>query len=244
MEFRKKSSEPSAFPLQLSTPALQGVMRASKWLKHQVLLDESEMRDLFAALSPFEIFVVSEPVTRETLQIEKEDFLQKYAAYVNALKAGILPEERELRRYFSAVFTSTREALYAMEAGKERYLVKTIKPVVQLQIHHFFVSNIDGKFHSMVLGKDSITWGIQFSYPQIFQSPTTYAYAKVDNSQEFPNTALFHRLVKWLRSHTLPTPFVFQNKRSNEPIRIGRNCLQWIERHPGLVSHQVQIAKL
>lgn len=232
------------FPLKLSSPDKQGVMRASKWLKYQLLLDEIEMRSLFEALAPFEIFVVSEPVTSKTLMIEKEDFLQTYAAYVQALKSGHLPDERNLRRYFSAIFTESRDALYAMEVGSERYLIKTLKPVVQLQLHHFFVSTIDGKFHPMVLGQDSITWGIQFSYPQLFQSPTTYAYARVDNSPEFPNTELFHRLVKWQRANTLPTPFVFNGKRSNEPIRLGRKCLEWIEKHPGLLKHNVQVAKL
>ncbi len=232
----------SAHLLRISNPANEGVMRASKWLKHQVLLDAQEMRDLFAALAPFEIFVVSEPVTEQTMMVEKEEFLRAYEGYAETLKAGKLPDESGLRRYFSSIFTVTREALYAMEAGKERLLVKTLKPVLQLQLHHFFVSTIDGKFHPMVLGKDSITWGVQFSYPQLYQHPVTQEFAKVVDSPDFPNTALYQRLAKWLRTNTAPTPFIFQGKRSNEPIRLGRRCFAWIANHPGLVEHGVQIA--
>lgn len=230
--------------LEISTPQERGVMRVSKALKHQVLLDAEEMRSLFAALEPFEIFAVSQPVLQNGMTLEKEEFLKSYAEYVASLKEGKLPDEMPMRKYFSSAFSTVREALYAMPVGNERFLVKAIKPVVQLQIHHFFASTIDGKFHSMVLGKDSITWGIQFSYPQIYQNPLSHEYSKVIDSPEFPNTALFHRLVKWLRAHTLPTPFVFQGKRSNQPIRLGRGCLPWIERHPGLIAHHIQIAKI
>ena len=228
-------------PLRISSPEKEGVMRASKWLKHQLLVTEEEMRSLFEALSPFEIFVVSEPVVRETMRVKNEEFLECFDAYIAALKAGRHPDETALRRIFSTVFTSSRDALYAMEVGRERYLIKPIKPVIQLQLHHFFVSTIDGKFHPMVLGKESITWGIQFSYPQIYQCPKTQDFAKVVLSDQFPNSALFHKLVKWTRLHTQPTPFVFQGKKSNEPIRLGKGCFDWIGRHPGLKERGVSI---
>lgn len=228
-------------PVRISSPEKEGVMRASKWLKHQLLITEEEIRSLFEALSPFEIFVVSEPVTRETMCMKNEEFLTHFDEYIAALKAGQHPDEAGLRRIFSSVFTSSRKALYAMEVGRERYLIKPIKPVIQLQLHHFFVSTIDGKFHPMVLGKESITWGIQFSYPQIYQCPKTQDFAKVVLSDEFPNSALFHKLVKWTRAHTVPTPFLFQNKRSNEPIRLGKGCFPWIARHPGLKERGVTV---
>jgi hypothetical protein len=227
--------------LQISSPAQEGVMRASKWLKHPVLLDEKEMKQLFSELPAFEVFCVSEPVTAETLQIPKEDFLIAYAEYIQALKQGMPPDERKMRRFFSSVFTTTRDILYAMEVGKERYLVKTLKPVVQLQAHNFFVSSVDGKFHSMVLGKESVTWGIQFSYPQIFQDPKTFGYLKVDQSSQFPNSNLFHELAKWLRKNTMPTPFIFEGKKSYVPIRIGKNCLSWIHHHPGLKAQKLEV---
>ena len=42
--------------LRVSSPSKEGVYQASKWLKHQALLDPEEMRDLLDALGPFWIF--------------------------------------------------------------------------------------------------------------------------------------------------------------------------------------------
>lgn len=229
------------WPLRSSKPDIEGVLRVSKSLKHQVLLDEEEMRSLLDALDPVLIYAVSEAVDSKSGFIEQAHFLQKYAQYVECLKNGVFPEERPLRRFFSSIFTTTPDLLYAMEVGHEKFLIKALKPIIQLQGHHFFVSSIDGVFHPMVLGEESITWGIQFSYPQIYQSPKQHDYAKVVDSSDFPNTALFNRLVKWLRQHTLPTPFIFDGKQTNVPIRLGKQCFPWINKHPGLIAKRIKV---
>jgi len=230
--------------LRISTPAQEGVLRVSKWLKHQVLLGAEEMESLFSTLSPFSIYVVSEVVSARNGLISHEEFLEKYAAYANTLKEGNIPDETSLRRYFSAIFTVTPDILYAMQAGPDKFLIKALKPVIQLQGHHFFFSRVDGKFHSMVLGKGSVTWGLQFSYPQIYQDPKDHSFSKVVDSSFFPNTALFTRLVKWLRSNTIPTPLLAEGKRTNVPIRIGKRCLEWIDRHPHLIAQDINVCAL
>ena len=230
--------------LRISTPAQEGVLRVSKWIKHQVLIDGDEMARLFAALGDFSIFVVSEVVSGANAKISHADFLERYASYVAALKAGDIPDEGPLRRYFSSVFTATPEVLYAMQAGPDKFLIKALRPVIQLQTHHFFYSRVDGKFHSMVLGKESVAWGLQFSYPQIYQDPKDHGFSKVVDSSFFPNTGLFTGLVKWLRGNTLPTPLSVDGKRTNVPIRIGRQCLEWIDRHPQLIAQGIDVCSL
>ena len=97
----------------------------------------------------------------------------------------------------------------------------------------------------MVLSTESVTWGIQFSYPQLYQDPKSYRITKVVDSSEFPNTSVFARMLKWLRHHTLPTPFSVDGQRVNVPIRIGRSCLEWIHMHPQLKEqHSLCISKL
>lgn len=228
------------FSVRLSHPTQEGVLRVSKWLKHQMLLDLQEMEQLFKALEPFYIFNVSEAVKQENAQIEKGLFLEKYGAYVDALKAGLFPEESSCKRIFSSVFTKTPDILYAMPVGQEKFLIKPVRPVIQLQLHHFFVSSIDGMFHPMVLGKESITWGLQLSYPQIYQDPKGHNFSKVIDSSDFPNTALFTTLAKWIRTYTVPTPFVFAGKKTNVPFRLGKGCFSWIAHHPGLITRGVQ----
>ncbi len=227
--------------LRISTPQLEGSLQGSKQLKFQVLLDEEEMRDLLSALQPLYICVVSEPTSMENAQINTQDFIAQYAQYISAIKEGRLIDEKTLRSAFSSIWTSTLDALYAMAVPSGKYLIKQIKPCIQLQAHHFFYSQLDKEFHPMVLSKESVTWGIQFSYPQLCQDPKTAIIQKVCYGDEFPNTQLFSTLTKWLREHTLPTPFVVDGKRTNSPIRLGKKCLPWISKHPQLVEKRIEI---
>ena len=225
--------------LRLSSQKEEGQQRLSKWLKHAALLDEEEMTALFEELGPFQIFNVSVPVVAEKMEIARADFLRVYAHYVQALKVGRMPDEKEFKPYFSSIFTTETRILYAMPVANERFLIKAIKPVVQLQAHHFYYSDVDGKFHPMVLSDGSITWGIQFSYPQIYQSPNDSDFSRVNDS--FPNTALFQKIARWMRHHTVPTPFLVGEKQTNVPFRIGKKCFSWIDRHPGLNSIRVKL---
>jgi len=216
-------------PLDLSTPEKEGQLQVSKSRKLPILLDVSEMQSLFETLEPFHIFDVARPVSLEESEISKEDFLTNYARYVQGIKEGHLIEEN--LPIFSSVFTSTRDVLYAMQLENGKVLIKPRLPVIQLQRHHFIYSDT---FHSGVIGTDSVTWGIQFSYPQLYLDPQTRAIGKVDRSEKFPNTLLFQRLAKWTRDHTSATPFLIDGKRVNQPMRLGKNCFSWINNHPGL----------
>ena len=86
----------------------------------------------------------------------------------------------------------------------------------------------------MVMTKDSVHWGIQFSYPQIFEDPKTHQYFKVNESSDFPNTALFKNVIRYIRSHTVPPPFIFQGVRTRVPFRLGKTCFTWIHNHKEL----------
>lgn len=229
--------------IRISTPQEEGKLQVSKWLKYQALLDSAEMKELLLFLEPFSIFVVSEAVEGKSGLIEKTDFIAHHQRYIEELKKGELPDESQLRKYFSSIFTTTSDLLYAMKLSNGKSLIKPLRPVIQLQLHHFFASSLDGKFYPMVLSDESVTWGIQFSYPQLFQDPKTFEITKVTSSPEFPNTALFLKLVKWMRTHTVPTPFLFQDKKTNAPMRIGRNCFDWIEKHPGLILRGIKVIK-
>ncbi len=228
--------------LRISSPKEEGVLQVSKWTKCQVLLDIEEMAELLDELSPLHFCVVSEPVKKEDGVIAAEMFLEQYKTYVSALKQGRLVDESLLRKFFSSAATCSMDMVYAISVGKDKYLIKPVKPVIQLQTHHFFYSKLDGKFHPMVLSMESVTWGVQFSYPQLYQDPKSHRIAKVADSSEFPNTSVFARLLKWLRHRTLPTPFYVQDQRVNAPIRIGRSCLDWIQWHPQLKEKGIRVA--
>ena len=200
----------------------------AKWLQVPVLLDPSEMEALFAEMGEFLIVDVSR-VTAEG-EISQADFLQIYADYIGGLRAG----EVRTSPWFSSCFTTTMEAIEVCELPNGRAVRRAAAPVIQLQPHTFSRSNDDGKFRSMVRGEGAIPWGIQFSYPQLFEDPTTREIVKVDAT--FPNSTIFRTLQRWVRHHTRPTPFEVDGKRINVPIRLGKSCFEWIDQHPQLGS--------
>lgn len=224
--------------IEISTPEKEGILQVSKSRKLPILIDAQEMRALFKELGAFEIFDVSRPLLLESAVIPHETFLSAYERYVEGIQEGRPIEETDLKPLFSSIFTVDRSLVYAMALPNGKYLIKPRYPVVQLQRHHFIVSN---GFHSGVMGAESITWGIQFSYPQLYLNPHTQEISKVDKSPQFPNSELFQRLAVWVRHHTVPTPFIYEEKQVNSPMRLGKNCFSWINNHPSLKVKKLQV---
>ncbi len=225
--------------LNISTPQVEGVLQVSKARKLPILISFEEMRRLFDFLGSFFIFDVSRPLELENGEIPKQLFLEKYHEYVEGIRQGKLIDESILRSLFSSVITSTAQALYAMPLSNGKYLVKPKIPVIQLQRHHFIFSE---SFHSGVISGESVTWGVQFSYPQLFLDPKTQEIGKVEKNEKFPNTELFHQMAKWVRDHTAPTPFIFEGRQINQPMRLGKECFGWINHHPSLQSKGLHVA--
>ncbi len=227
-----------------STPQVEGLLQVSKWLKTQVLLDSKEMEALLEALSPFYLVSVSGPVPSEEGVVSIASFLEVYTEYVALLKQGLVPPVERFRQVFSCALSRTLEAFYAMELGKDRHLIKPLMPVIQLQAHHLFYSTLDKKFHPMVFSKESISWGLQFSYPQLFQDPKTRGVVKVNDAERFVNSALFSTFLRWIRSHTVPTPFIVEGVKTNVPMRIGKWALSWVGSHPQLKAQGIEVITL
>lgn len=223
-----------------SRPAIGPSLQASKWQKCPLLIDANEMQDLLEVLGNFWIVQISGliPIGQEI--ISPHSFLDVYSRYIAALKQGEQPADSRLRPYFSSVFTTFLEALYAVQVNEGQSLVKVVQPVIQLQAHRFDYSRADETFRSMVFGQDSIQWGIQFSYPHLFQDDHLQVLTVRENSQ-FPNTSLFKRLQQWVRTNTIATPFEVQGKRVNVPIRLGKQCLSWINNHPQLQAKGLRV---
>lgn len=205
---------------------------ASKWLSVALLIDADEMQALFKHLGNFLIFNVGSIIKSGTGLTSHETFLSCYRLYVETLKKGHLPEDSIYRSLFSSIFTVSSDHLYTLNVSTDAILMRVKRPVIQLQAHNLDYSKADGKFRSMVFGQESVIWGVQFSYPQLFEEPQSHSVQKVEESLQFPNTTLFRTLQKWTRQHTSPTPFIVDEKIINVPMRLGKNCFAWINRHP------------
>lgn len=209
-----------------------------KWIKVQALLDSEEMHSLFKEMGDFFIFNVSDLCKKGESNIAKEAFLRCYDTYIEELRNGHMCTDEHFRSYFSSVFTNNKNAIEMMNIG-DKELVKMLQPVIQLQSHSLHYSPIDSKFRSMVFGKETISWGLQFSYPQIIENPTTREIEQVKDN--FSNTSLFRILRKWIRHHTIPTPFLVNSIKTNVPIRLGKKCLPWINQHPQLQAKSIRV---
>ncbi len=210
----------------------------SKWLKHQVLLDSSEMTTLLDELA-CEIYNVSSIVPQEELKISHEKFLAAYTKYIDDLKEGKIPAPD--RSIFSAVMTIEPDAVYAKEVQPGRWMAKLKRPVVQLQNHRFFASKLDHKIHPMVMSEGSIQWGLQFAFPQIFFDGSGGSYTKTSDENQFPNFALFGKIIKWLRTHSVPTTFIWEGQKIATPIRLGKACFAWIDNHPQMKEQGIKV---
>lgn len=216
-------------------------LHVSKWLTCSVLLETQELQRLIAELPLFWIFSVGKLLGPEQGEISSSEFLEAYDAYMQSIKRGSLLPETAFQASFSTVWTCSLEALYAVYIDEEHKLIKPCRPVIQLQHHKMSYSKDDKKFRSMVFGVESIYWGLQFSYPQLYQDPQSLKVETVRESEAFPNTYLFHALQRWMRRHTIPTPFLVGEQIVNTPMRIGRECLPWIHHHPQLVQKDLRV---
>jgi hypothetical protein len=219
---------------------LEPSFQASMWQTCRLLIEAKEMEDLFQALGSFWIVQISGLVPIGEEIIQKEKFLSLYSNYIAALKQGEILLDSRLRNYFSSVLTVDLESLYAVKVNEQQSMVKIRKPVVQLQNHRFDYSSADGQFRSMVLGQDSIHWGLQFSYPHFYQDEKLEVFTVKEDAQ-FPNTTLFKNIQKWVRSNTIATPIEVEGKKVNVPIRLGKQCMSWINSHPQLKSKGLKI---
>ncbi len=219
--------------LRISQAANEGVYQASKWLKIQMLIDGEEIKSLFEALGEFWIFPMTGVV--DGRPISHEFFIEEYRLWIEGLKNGEVPSSKSLRSLLACVFTDDLDSLWLQEVSAGKFLTKIQKPVVQVQTHYFSYSAMDEVFRPMSMGKESIFWGIQCSFPQIYQDPKTMELCEAEEG------SLFRKIQLWAREATRATPFVVEGKKTNSPIRLGKKCFSWIGRHPQLIEQKISI---
>ena len=213
----------------------------SKWLSHQVFLDEEEMCNLLKEMGEVYLFSTGVIYPEGQGEISQETFLNGYTHYVDSLKKGKIPDEASYRTLFSVVFTQNKDHVFPLAISEGRQIFRVSKPVIQLQQHRFDYSTADEKFYPMVFGQNSILWGVQFSYPQLYQDGMTKQILNVTPTLDFPNTLLFRKIQLWIRRSTIPTPFMIKGKKINVPMRLGKECLHWINSHPQLLNKDIQV---
>jgi hypothetical protein len=216
------------------------MIEASKWLKTPVLADAEEIAGLFLRLGSFELYPLGSLLKPDALSLSQGQFLTALSGWIEGLKNGRQPTSAELKPILACALTQDAHAVSFKTFETKGTLVQIERPAILVQAHYFSYSSEENTFHSMVLGKESVFWGIQFSYPQIFLDQTDGAYREVDDSHA--NTALFKEIRRWSRDETRATPFILGNGgRINVPIRLGKRCFSWIHQHPQLQAKGLKV---
>ena len=207
-------------------------MQVSKWLDVAALIDVAEMEAMKSALPPFSIYYNGSVVDKGKEKISWEEFIRVYGEYVQALKEGKMPSESICRPLFSSVWTIDDSSVLLTETPTGQVIPRPWQPVVQLQFHRISISDVDGKVRSMVFGKDTIFWGIQWSFPQLYMHPETREIIKLVQNDANGNFGFFKELQRWMRHHTEPAVFMIKGEKVATPVRIGLECKGWIKSHP------------
>ncbi len=221
------------FPIRYSSVEKEGLFRASKWLKHAILLNVEEMRSFLSVLGSFVLVPASGLLSEVSWQISKQEFLEQYASYLDWMHLHTTLPPNDLRRFFSLMLSTSLETFYAMKVPEEKIVVKPSLPVIQIQLYHCFFSSFDHQIRSMVASPESFAWGLQFSYPQIYEHPKTHQFTKILIEEGFPNSKPFKEMVSWLRKNTQPVALQ-EDGRAYAPFRIGKLSLDRRETHAGL----------
>jgi hypothetical protein len=211
---------------------------ASKWLHIQFLISIDEMKNLFNQLGDLFLFSMMGVHPIEEQHVSQERFFEAYGQYLTTIRSGEVIKDEAFRFFFTLAVTKTKEAIQEIDLGNGRGLVRPKFPVVQFQLHRFDYSPVDGKIRPMVFGRDTISWGLQCSYPQLFQNPET---RNVEQALNYPNGSLFRSIQQWIRHNTLPTPIIIPNKKVNVPLRIGKECLEWVNNHKELIARGLRV---
>jgi len=219
--------------LRISSLEKEGIYQGAKWLKFQVLCQRDELEQLFHRLRPISIFPLTGIVDGNP--IPEEVFLSEYESWIDGLKEGRIPEDSSIKKILAAAFTDDLESLWLQEVSGKGFLMKMAKPTLLVQAHSFSYSEMDGEFRPMSMGLNSIFWGLQFSFPGVYQDAKTMELREVERGK------LFEQVRLWVREATRATPFHVGGIRINSPIRLGKECFSWINRHPQLQSQGISI---
>jgi hypothetical protein len=212
-------------------PSFQG----SQWQKYYLLLETNELEILLATLSDVELFHSGSVLPLEEFYVSKNLFLE---IYKNALK------DLTYLSPISFFATSDSKSFVYRSFGDGRGMLHTYYPVLQIQAHAFAVSFDQKRFFPMVLGENSVSWGLQFSFPQLFEDPKTGEVIKVLHPNATCNSGMFSEFRQWVRHFTKAARFSLDGKECFSPLRLGKKCFSWINTHPQFKKHKLEILNI
>ncbi len=220
-------------PFKVSSIEKEGLMHCSKWLRHAVLFTLEEWNDFSSAIGN-PMFVVTTVVDKSSWQVSASEFKDKYLSYLEHVKQEASLPSPAMRRFFTLMISPSIDDFYAVEVGGGRFIIKPRLPVIQMQMYHAFISDLDRQIHPMVLHPQSFSFGLQFSYPQIYEDPVSHTFSKVLLDSQFPSSDVFKKMVQWFRANTKPVSILLDGKTLHAPFRQGKASSELVRENLGL----------
>ena len=215
------------FPFISNSSHPQKELHCSKWLKHALLLTKEEMESLYAIWVSHPLISPVHKATREDWRIGKEDFFRRYIEYLEHVQTKDEIPPPEMRKQLTLLLAGAVEDLYAIAMPKEQFFIKARRPVIQLQMYHAFFSAEDQQIHPMAMHERSFSFGLQISYPQIYEDPITQEFIKVLQAENFPSTLLYQETLQWIRRNTRPFCYTQNGEEKVAPFRVGKQRVDW-----------------
>lgn len=219
----------------ISTLIKEGPFLASKWNKQIAFLDPTELKELFSHLSPFSIHPLGKVVEKEQSEISLEAFIDSYTGLIDRLKIQGFLQKEDFKAFDAFAISCKKDAFYLLEI-KNGYLIKPRAPHIMIRPHFFDYSD---RFRSGVLGLNSLFWGLEFSFPHIFQDPKTKKIEKVSVLSE--NSILFTKIRKYLRKISNSTTFTVGDKKYPVAYRLGKKCFPLIKNYTKLHNRDIHV---
>lgn len=162
-----------------------------------------------------------------------KQFTNLYQTYAHRLQEG-----KPLR--LPAVGWSHQENAVQQLLIEKRWLVRPIRPIIQLETHLLHFDPQAGRFFEKGFGATGLSWGVCLSFPQTYQDPETLETMK---STHTPNGKLFRQIQQWARHKTSPTSFLFKENRCTLATRTGLLAHTWAMSLPQLAVQNLGLIK-
>jgi len=208
--------------------------RQARFVKVAALLSLDHLEDLLDSLGPFVLARTGAVLERDAVFLTKEDLLFHYKIYIEAIENGEDPNPK-VRPFLSTTLAPCKASFTLDFVDGIRCIARAGEPCIQLRYHVLAYSPIDHSFHSMALGKETVPWGIQFSFAGLVERRGVVE--EVDRTA--PAAQQFRILQKWLRHNTEPACFRGPNWERRISARISPQLVKAINAHPALDGLEV-----
>lgn len=229
--------------IPISTVSEEGVYRASKYQRVQMLLEQEELEGLFNELNNFYILEYSKVLEQDNHIVSKEEFLLRYKTYLTALKTNPKNITRDLLSSLSVTFSKNLDVYYQVKINDQKTLIKLKAPAILVQPFTFHLDLENESVFTSVHTEERIFWGLEFSFPGVYQDGKTIDVIEIFKDLKSPNTTLFKTLQKYARRNTTPTSLLFKDSSKNFSFRLGKKCYRWINEYSKLHEHNLIVGE-